>query len=178
MARCEAANLEGKRCGAHALVDTRPPRCFMHAEGKAAAEAKAKARSLGGNVRILAVDRWRTPMACEERNAEGGPCGMPALKGTSRCWKHSKDVADRRKEAESRGGKSHGSQAARRANPPRVPLRLETSADVTESLGMVANDLWLGKMDPRSGNALVQMLTVLLEARRGRERAAGGNGNG
>jgi hypothetical protein len=101
--------------------------------------------------------------ACGGKNAKGKPCGMPALTGSKRCWQHTGGkVAKLRKEAASRGGKSHGSQAIRRARPPSVPIQVTSQADVAATASRLIKDVWAGEMDPRSANAITGALHILL----------------
>ena len=68
---------------------------------------------------------------CGDRNKGGGPCGMPPLEGSDRCFAHSADRGRERALARKKGGRNRRS-AGRVAAPTERPSLRDVASIQTE----------------------------------------------
>lgn len=81
----------------------------------------------------------RVPTSCTERNARGGPCGMPAGEN-GRCFAHDPERAAERAAARKRGGRNRRTGRAAGTADGSAAVSLRTVADVLTALEDAVTD--------------------------------------
>ncbi len=109
-------------------------------------------------------------MTCVGRLDDGNPCRVPALAGSGFCWNHEPgaEMDERRNEARRAGGRARGLQLSRataneglEAEPPSW-WGLTRPDDARAAFGWCVVKLAVGRLDSRTGNALVAALNGLV----------------
>ncbi len=92
----------------------------------------------------------------------GRRCRFPTMKGSHYCFSHDDrtEIADRRRRARVRGGFMHRQYLPK----PDQPMRLHTIDDIRDTTMMVVRELAEGRLDIRSGNALIFACRTALRA--------------
>lgn len=118
--------------------------------------------------------------SCAGTLANGSPCGLPALSGRQHCWNHEpgEDMKERREEARRAGGRTRGLQLSRPAllstleeDPPEW-WRLSSPSDARAAFAWCVRELAAGRLDSRTGNAMVGALNGLVTSLRDGEQDA------
>jgi hypothetical protein len=103
---------------------------------------------------------------CSSIKPDGSRCRAGALPGKPFCVFHDPTLSDRRAEGRRRGGENRRAPVL----PADAPDLLLTSvADVVALLGQTINQVRRGELDPRVGNAVGYLGSVLLRAIEGGE---------
>jgi len=96
-------------------------------------------------------------MKCDRRNAEGKPCGAPAVRGTNKCVMHSGRAA----ELGSRGGRRRTAYSCESLKEFSAP---KTAADLRDLLGQSIVEVRDGRLDPKLANSMSYLGTGFLRA--------------
>jgi hypothetical protein len=96
-------------------------------------------------------------MKCDRRNAEGKPCGAPAVRGTNRCVMHSGRAAA----LGSRGGRRRTVRCSEGLKEFAAP---KTAADLRELLAQSIVEVRIGRLDPKLANSISYLGTGFLRA--------------
>lgn len=100
---------------------------------------------------------------CEAKRCDGEQCKAEARPGSTYCIFHDPAVAEKRREAKSRGGKASRKPPA--CLPPETPpLPLASVSDVIAGVGRTINDVLTGRLDTKIANAAGVLFGVLLRA--------------
>jgi hypothetical protein len=83
------------------------------------------------------VPRSRTT-GCVEENADGGPCGMPPLRGSDRCFTHATSAGAARAKARKRGGRNR--RVGWAVDPPAEAPRLRDVDAIQQQLEVAVFD--------------------------------------
>jgi hypothetical protein len=112
----------------------------------------------------MAADSQR----CTATRTDGQPCEAPARPGRSYCAFHDPELAEQRADARRRGGQRRSQKAAvLSSDAPDLPL--QTVGDVTRLLADTINQCRRGQLDPRVGNCLGYLASVMVRAIEGSE---------
>ena len=118
------------------------------------------------------------PRYCPATAPDGSPCRVPRLSGQSHCWNHAPgaDMDERREEARRAGGRARGLQMTRPSlatgleeDPPEW-WELSSAADTRAAFGWCVRELATGRLDSRTGNAMVAALNGLVGSLRDEEQ--------
>ena len=82
---------------------------------------------------------------CEERNADGSPCGMAPMQAERWCFNHHPEKKAERAAARERGGK-HRKRVRVVALPASEPVRLRSAGDVQDALERTVTEVL--QLDP------------------------------
>ena len=96
-------------------------------------------------------------MKCDRRNAEGKPCGAPAVRGMKQCVMHSGRAA----EFGSRGGRRRTAYSCESLKEFSAP---NTAADLRDLLGQSIVEVRDGRLDPKLANSISYLGTGFLRA--------------
>jgi hypothetical protein len=96
-------------------------------------------------------------MKCDRRNAEGKPCGAPALRGMNQCVMHSGRAA----ELGSRGGRRRTANSSESLKEFSAP---KTAADLRDLLAQSIVEVRDGRLDPKLANSISYLGTGFLRA--------------
>src|SRR5690242_9881037 len=115
---------------------------------------------------------------CAGTLSDGSPCRVPVLTGSSYCWNHEPgdEAEHRRSEARRAGGRARGLQLARPSqregledDPPEW-WGLATQEDARAAFGWCVRELAVGRLDSRTGNAVVAALNGFVTTLRDAEQ--------
>jgi hypothetical protein len=101
----------------------------------------------------------KTP--CKAQKPDGSDCQAVALPGSEYCFFHDPEKAERRREAQSLGGR-HNHMKTLDADTPDV--KIENCHDTVPLLSDTINQVRKGQIDPRVANTLGYLASVLIKA--------------
>ncbi len=99
--------------------------------------------------------------ACTAHNKAGKRCQAAVLPGSTFCFFHDPESADKCRQARSEGGRQ-GRARTLPTDTPDVPV--QSCADVARLLSGTINEVRRGELDPRVANAVGYLANVLLKA--------------
>src|SRR5262249_8195262 len=97
---------------------------------------------------------------CTALTNKGEPCRVPAMPGSAYCFFHRPDLAEARAAGRKKGSQRRKVQSLPPGEKPEVSLG--STADVITFLGLVANEVYQGRLAPKRGNCLSLICSTLL----------------
>jgi hypothetical protein len=99
-------------------------------------------------------------VACPKTNKNGGPCRAQVIASSGCCYFHAPEFAQKRRAAQSRGGQG------RRVTQADLPeLEFDFSPEkMPRHLALVADMMWQGRLDAKTGHAICHAAYVALRA--------------
>jgi hypothetical protein len=105
------------------------------------------------------------PGVCQSKNRDGSPCRAKARPGRPWCFTHDPELARTRADARARAGATTSARLRTRLLPTETPPPdLSTSRSVVRYLEQLVAWVQTGALDVRVGNAVGQIVNVLLRA--------------
>jgi hypothetical protein len=101
----------------------------------------------------------KTP--CKAKKPDGSDCQAVALPGSEYCFFHDPEKAEKRREAQSLGGR-HNHMKTLDADTPDV--KIETCKDTIPLLSQTINQVRKGQLDPRPANTIGYLVSVFIKA--------------
>ena len=105
-----------------------------------------------------------TSNLCAARNRRGEPCGAYAVNGSSFCYWHSPDLADKRKASSAKGGLARQGRSVARADDHGRRVQLADVGDVVSLLESTVRDLLTLENSVSRARAVAYVCSVAVRA--------------
>jgi hypothetical protein len=99
--------------------------------------------------------------SCKAKKPDGSDCQAVALPGSEFCFFHDPEKAEKRREAQSLGGRHNHMKTLDEDTPD---LKIENCQDTVPLLSETINQVRKGQIDPRVANAVGYLANVIIKA--------------
>jgi hypothetical protein len=108
------------------------------------------------------MEKQRTDKtSCKAKKPDGSDCQAVALPGSEYCFFHDPAKAEKRREAQSLGGRHNHMKTL---DPDTPDVKIENCKDTVPLLSDTINQVRKGEIDPRIGNAIGYLSSVIIKA--------------
>jgi len=108
------------------------------------------------------IEKQRTDKTlCKAKKPDGSDCQSIALPESDFCFFHDPDKAEKRREAQSLGGRHNHMKTL---NPDAPDVKIENIQDTVPLLSETINQVRKGEIDPRIANSVGYLANVIIKA--------------